>query len=86
MSSNFQERINAQGRAYIDGLRATVRACWASACQHDGIELPASFVVFSNDNPFVKFHDAAQRELWAAEREYRAGGYVGLRLTAKGAR
>ena len=77
-----QKEINARGRAYIAGLAATVKALWALACKEDGIPADASFVVFSDGNRANKLHDVALTRLWEAQREYAAGGYVGLRINA----
>jgi len=58
----------------------TVRAVWAKACEHDGIDPAASFVVFSDDNPFAQFVNIAQRNYQTDLAEYQAGGYIGLKL------
>ena len=79
----FQERMNKVGLKYIASIRTTLRALWRSACKHDGFPEDTSFAVFSDDNPFVPFHDKALTELWAAKREYAAGGYVGLTTTRR---
>ena len=76
----FQERMNMGGQAYIAGLANTAKALWVKACEHDGIPPDSSFVVFSDDNPWVPLRDKAMRGYWAAKREYQAGGYVGLRI------
>ncbi len=68
------------GLEYIAGLRATCKAVYQSALKHDGMPSDTKFAVFSDDNPFVPYHDKAMSELWAAMREYQAGGYVGLRI------
>ena len=69
-----------QARRHIAAIGATVRAAWASACKHDGIDPAASFVVFSDDNPFIPFHARAMTEYLEAVSNYQSGGYVGLRL------
>ena len=56
------------------------RRAYAAACKHDGIAADAKFAVFSDGNPFVQFVDKAAAELFARIREYRAGGYVGLKI------
>ena len=65
----------------VAGLRFTVRRCWKSMCEHDGIDPGASFVVFSDDNPFQPYYNKALQEL----REtltiaLPGGGYVGLKI------
>ena len=78
--ANLQERMNKQGLKYIAGLENTVRALWASACKFEGIPVDAKFVVFSDGNKFAKFLDNAQTQFLEAREQYRAGGYVGLRV------
>ena len=60
--------------------RNTIKAVWTKACEHDGIDPAASFIVFSEDNPFAKFVDAAQKNYQAALAEHQAGGYIGLTI------
>ena len=75
-----QEGINRQGREYIAGLRAVVAQLWRQACDHDDIPPESKFVVFSDENPFTAFYNNAMRQLMEATQQYRAGGYVGLRI------
>lgn len=77
---NLQGKINAQGLAYIESIRATVAQLWQKACEQDGIPPESKFVVFSPDNKYVQFHNRAVGILSQAEAEYRAGGYVGLKI------
>ena len=75
-----QEAINRTGQKYIEGLRAVVARLWQQACGHDDIPPGSKFVVFSEDNPYVIFHNKAVGEFIEAMQQYRAGGYVGLRI------
>jgi len=75
-----QEAINRTGQKYIEGLGATVAQLWKQACGHDDIPPGSKFVVFSEDNPYVIFYNKAMREFMEAMQQYRAGGYVGLRI------
>ena len=79
-SSDFQEKINQQGEDYINTLKRIVRGLWVKACEEDGIDPTAKFVVFSKENKCVPFHNKATRRLQEAEKEYAAGGYVGLKI------
>lgn len=56
------------------------RRAYRAACRHDGMPEDTRFAVFSGGNPFVQFVDRAAAELFARQREYAAGGYVGLEL------
>lgn len=78
--SEFQERINKQGRDYIQELRAVVRQLWVECCEADGIPPDSKFVVFNDANKFMPFYNNALQQLWEAEAQYRAGGYVGLKI------
>jgi len=75
---NLATKIFKDGQKHIRNLEATRQHLWVKACEHDGIPPDSKFVVFSEDNPFIPFHSKVQLELWAAIREYQAGGYVGL--------
>ncbi len=75
-----QEQINRQGLAYIAGLHQAVRDLWAKMCDEEGISADSKFVVFSENNKFKPFYDNALTQLWEAETQYKAGGYVGLRI------
>ena len=73
------EDIEGAGARHIEGLRATVHEFWVKACEHDGIPPSSSFVVFSENNPYVSFHDNARRQLMEAQAAFvPGGGYVGL--------
>ncbi len=39
-----------------DLFAKVLKSIWNSACKYDGIPEGSSFVVFSDDNPFVKLH------------------------------
>jgi hypothetical protein len=75
-----QEEINKTGLAYIATLRGTVHALWVKMCEEDGIDPKATFVVFSDTNKYKPFYDKAMSQLWEAEAQYKAGGYVGLKI------
>ena len=83
---NTQERINKNGLAYIAGLKATARKLWSQACKADGIAHNEMFVVFSDDNKYAKMHDQCMAQLFEAETQYKAGGYVGLAIRGGKAR
>jgi len=63
-----------------DQWRATVRKCWEDACKFDGVDPNEKFVVFSDDNPYVPFHNRAVQNLREAEAQAAAFGYVGLQI------
>ena len=77
--SEFQERINAQGREYIAQLRGVVKQLWEKCCEEDGVPPDSKFVEFKPDNKYMQFYNNALQQLWEAEAQYRAGGYVGMR-------
>ena len=79
-----QEKLNTQGREYIERVAHTVRLLWRRACEAQGTDPGAKFVIFADDNKFKPFYDKAMTELLAAKREYAAGGYVGLQIGAGG--
>jgi hypothetical protein len=70
----------------LNQAAAVWAAAWRAACKHDRIAETAKFVVFSDDNPFVQFVDAAAREMFARIAEYQSGGYVGLTINRGRAR
>ncbi len=73
--------IERAGARHIAGLSATVRQLWERACEHDGIPPDSVFVVFSDNNPYVPYHNKAVRELQEARAAFvPGGGYVGLRI------
>ena len=78
--SKFQERMNKQGRDYIIAIRNTARVLWIKACEAEGVPSDSKFVVFSKENKFAEFYNIAMLRLQEAEAEYRAGGYVGLKI------
>ncbi len=69
-----------RGLKAVQAAADAARRIWKQACEHDGIDPASSFVVFSDDNPYVKWHGLAMTEYWARIREYQSGGYVGLRI------
>ena len=77
---NTATRIHRNGQQHIVDLAHTVRQLWCKMCEHDGIEPNASFVIFSDDNPYQRFHDAAMNQYFEAVSQYQAGGYVGLQI------
>lgn len=62
---------------------ATVRACWESCCKYDGIDPDSKFVVFTDDNPFVKFYDIAVSRWRECQADAQVFGYVGLNMSNK---
>ena len=64
----------------LAGLQATYKAAWVSACNYDEIDPLSSFVVFSDNNPFVPFYEKGLTEYRRAVMEYQSGGYVGLSI------
>ena len=76
----FTGRIDPQYNAKVIADYAyTARRAWESACKHDGIPPDSRFVCFSYDNPFVRFHDLAMKQLREAQAQAAVGGYIGLR-------
>lgn len=75
-----QENINRTGQKYIDGLRSTRTQLWKQACEFDSIPVDSKFVVFSKDNKFAEFYNLSCLRLSEAIAQYRAGGYVGLKI------
>ena len=73
-----QEQLNRKGQAHIADLAFAAKRTWESACKHDGIPADAKFVCFSDDNPYVQFHQQAVRQWQEARSQFAAGGYVGL--------
>jgi hypothetical protein len=80
-ASNQQTRITKQGLEYIRGLRNTVRQLWIKCCKEEGIPADSKFVIFSTNNKYLPFYNRALRQLWEAEAQYRAGGYVSLKIS-----
>lgn len=74
------DKIVQQGRGHVAQLEAAVLACWKRACEHDGIEPSARFVVFSDDNPHAKAYNDVMGKYLEARTAWAAGGYVGLRI------
>ena len=63
------------------GWGNTVRHLWVKMCEEDGMNPAASFVVFSADNKYKQFYDAARREYRETLQivsQGPGGGYVGL--------
>ena len=57
------EDIEQAGFAHIADVRAAVKQSWLKACEHDGIDPTAAFIVFSDNNPFMPFYNKAMTEL-----------------------
>jgi len=73
--------IEQAGFRRIADLKYAVKRTWESACKHDGIDPAASFVVFSDDNPYKPFCQLAMQEYLEAKRNHvPGGGYVGLTI------
>ena len=71
---------------HLAAMAGTVRQLWKQACQHDGIDPSASFVVFSDGNPYRGFYNSAVEELMRDSADYQAGGYVGMTIVGGKAR
>ena len=82
-TENLQKQINQQGQAYIEGLRSTVHQLWEKCCEEDGMPADTKFAVFSEGNKYLPFYNKALQELWEAQEQYKAGGYVGLRISKR---
>ena len=55
-TKQFQEyaRTNLPGRADWSAFHPVCREVWWKlACEHDGFDPKANFVVFSDDNPYI---------------------------------
>lgn len=75
------EKIERAGARHIEALSAVVRQLWVKSCEHDRIPPDSVFVVFSDDNPYVPYHNKAVDELIEARAAFApGGGYVGLRI------
>lgn len=72
---------NAASQKAVLDARDVYHRVWFSACNYDDIPVNSSFVVFSEDNPFVFYVDKAYQELIKRIAEYQNGGYVGLRIS-----
>lgn len=68
------------GIKYVEDVAATVRACWVRACEADGIDPAAPFVVFSDGNRIAPFYNRAVTMYLDGLRDYAAHGYVGLHV------
>ena len=77
---SMQERLNKQGLDYIQAGRATVRALWGKMCEEAGIPTESKFVDLDcfTGSKYLPFYNQALKQVWEAEAQYRAGGYVGL--------
>ncbi len=51
------------------GTTYTLKELWAKACEHDNIEPSSKFVVFSDDNPWIKKYNTL------LNLRYRQGSY-----------
>lgn len=78
--SDFIGRERDATLGTVEALQNTRRACWRSACQHDGIAPDALFVVFSAENPFVPYLATIDRQLTEARAALSNFGYGGLTL------
>lgn len=65
------EILKLEASHSVAGCKAVVVDLWAKACNFDGVEASASFVVFSADNPFVKRYQFAVGNLFAVSRSIR---------------
>ena len=75
------EDIEQAGFDHIADVRQAIRQLWVKMCEHDGIDPNASFVLFSDDNPYTPFYNNAMKELQEAKAAHvPGGGYVGLRI------
>lgn len=72
--------IVRNGEVYIQGLRNTVQELWKRMCEEDGIPPDSRFVIFSPDNKYQPLYNNALQELWNAQAQFKAGGYVGLKI------
>ena len=80
---NTATQLHRNGQQHLANCQATIKRLWAQACEHDQIPCESKFVAFSDDNPFVKWHDLAIREYQRSLSEYQAGGYVGLTMRGR---
>lgn len=69
-----------QGQQAVAAAAVAYRSAWRSACEHDGIDPSVRFVVFSPDNPYVRFIGPALSRYRETKAAYQAGGYVGLKM------
>lgn len=72
---------NAASQKAVLDAREVYHRVWFSACNYDDIPVNSSFVVFSEDNPFVFYVNKAYQELIKRIVEYQNGGYVGLKIS-----
>ena len=79
---NAQEKLNRQGQRHIQGLKQSIKAIWQTMCDEDGIPADSTFVVFSDETnkKYQIYYNNAITQLWEAQAQYKAGGYVGLRI------
>lgn len=78
---NQATKLFRNGQKALVGIQNTVSLLWIRACQEDGIPTDSKFVQFSEGNKYAAFYNQAVQQMWAMQREYQAGGYVGLRIT-----
>ncbi len=76
--SDFIAREREATLRRVEGLENTLRACWRSACEADGIEPSAPAVVFSEGNRYVPFLRIIHRQLEEARAAVGNFGYGGL--------
>lgn len=69
-----------KGLEAVDEAGRVWKAAYQSALKFDDMPEDTKFAVFSDNNPFVQFISLAFEEYNKRIQEYKAGGYVGLRL------
>lgn len=82
----MQEKLNRDAVRHLSTLGNTIKMLWTKACEHDSIPTGSKFVIFSDTNPYVKFHGIALRQYWADRQAFANGGYVGLQIKGGKAR
>ncbi len=80
-----QTQINKQGQQYIVDLAHTVHDLWVKMMQDLSLPEDSKFVEadFLATSKYHQFYDNALKQLWEAQAQYRAGGYVGLTIGRK---
>lgn len=76
----MQQQLNKHAQQTIAELQQVCQVLWRRCCEEDGVDPDSKFVVFSENNKFVPFHNRAMQQLMEAREQYRQGGYVGLRI------
>jgi hypothetical protein len=77
-----QGQINKQGQKYIAALARTVQQLWRQMCVDVGISPDEKFVDLEllKKSKLHPFYEKAMAEYLETVNQYRAGGYVGLRI------